>query len=204
MKKVMEQSEERLSRIDAYNKLVDVAILTKTSSKAVADIVNNELGIECNASDVQEILKSSVSASDMHKIRREIEENASIKMENANGTSFLRKYVSFSGRISRSEYWVLKLLILPMMASILLCGVVMMWSKTGNDAGMLVLTVIIFICFIYFNIVADVRRLHDIGESGWLVLLELVPLANIVIAAFLFFKGSQSAGNQHKDLKSSH
>lgn len=52
MKKVMEQSEERLSRIDAYNKLVDVAILTKTSSKAVADIVNNELGIECNASDV--------------------------------------------------------------------------------------------------------------------------------------------------------
>ena len=161
MKKVMEQSEERLSRIDAYNKLVDVAILTKTSSKAVADIVNNELGIECNASDVQEILKSSVSASDMHKIRREIEGNASIKMENANGTSFLRKYVSFSGRISRSEYWALKLLILPMMASILLCGVVMMWSKTGNDAGMLVLTVIIFICFIYFNIVADVRRLQD-------------------------------------------
>ena len=204
MKKVMEQSEERLSRIDAYNKLVDVAILTKTSSKAVADIVNNELGIECNASDVQEILKSSVSASDMHKIRREIEGNASIKMENANGTSFLRKYVSFSGRISRSEYWALKLLILPMMASILLCGVVMMCSKTGNDAGMLVLTVIIFICFIYFNIVADVRRLHDIGESGWWVFLKLVPLANIVIAAFLFFKGGQAVGNQHRDLRASH
>lgn len=63
-----------------------------------------------------------------------------------------------------------------------------MWSKTGNDAGMLVLTVIIFICFIYFNIVADVRRLHDIGESGWWVFLKLVPLANIVIAAFLFLK----------------
>ena len=91
----MEQSEERLSRINAYNKLVDAAILTKTSSKSVADIVNHELGIECNASDVQEILKSSVSASDMHKIRREIEENASIKMENANGTSFLRKICQF-------------------------------------------------------------------------------------------------------------
>ena len=84
MKKVMEQSEERLSRIDAYNKLVDVAILTKTSSKAVADIVNNELGIECNASDVQEILKSSVSASDMHKIRREIEGNSSICSQKEN------------------------------------------------------------------------------------------------------------------------
>ena len=45
--KVMEQSEERLSRINAYNKLVDAAILTKTSSKSVADIVNHELGIEC-------------------------------------------------------------------------------------------------------------------------------------------------------------
>lgn len=200
----MEQSEERLSRINAYNKLVDAAILTKTSSKSVADIVNHELGIECNASDVQEILKSSVSASDMHKIRREIEENASIKMENANRTSFLRKYVSFSGRISRSEYWALKLLILPIMVIILLNGVAMVWDKTGNDLGILVLFVIIFISYIYFNIVADVRRLHDIGESGWLVLLELVPLVNIVIAAFLFFKGSQSAGNQHKDLKSSH
>lgn len=200
----MEQSEERLSRINAYNKLVDAAILTKTSSKSVADIVNHELGIECNASDVQEILKSSVSASDMHKIRREIEENASIKMENANGTSSLRKYVSFSGRISRSEYWALKLLILPIMVIILLNGVAMVWDKTGNDLGILVLFVIIFISYIYFNIVADVRRLHDIGESGWLVLLELVPLVNIVIAAFLFFKGSQSAGNQHKDLKSSH
>ena len=200
----MEQSEERLSRINAYNKLVDAAILTKTSSKSVADIVNHELGIECNASDVQEILKSSVSASDMHKIRREIEENASIKMEIANGTSFLRKYVSFSGRISRSEYWALKLLILPIMVIILLNGVAMVWDKTGNDLGILVLFVIIFISYIYFNIVADVRRLHDIGESGWLVLLELVPLVNIVIAAFLFFKGSQSAGNQHKDLKSSH
>ena len=200
----MEQSEERLSRIDAYNKLVDVAILTKTSSKAVADIVNNELGIECNASDVQEILKSSVSASDMHKIRREIEENASIKMENANGTSFLRKYVSFSGRISRSEYWALKLLILPIMVIILLNGVAMVWDKTGNDSGILVLFVIIFISYIYFNIVADVRRLHDIGESGWLVLLELVPLVNIVIAAFLFFKGGQAVGNQHRDLRASH
>lgn len=200
----MEQSEERLSRINAYNKLVDAAILTKISSKSVADIVNHELGIECNASNVQEILKSSVSASDMHKIRREIEGNASIKMENANGTSFLRKYVSFSGCISRSEYWALKLLILPIVAIILLYGVAMVWDKTGNDSGILVLFVIIFISYIYFNIVADFRRLHDIGESGWLVLLKLVPLANIVIAAFLFFKGSQSAGNQHKDLKSSH
>ena len=169
----MEQSEERLSRINAYNKLVDAAILAKTSSKSVADIVNHELGIECNAA-------------------------------NANVTSFLRKYVSFSGRISRSEYWALKLLILPIVAIILLYGVAMVWDKTGNDSGILVLFVIIFISYIYFNIVADVRRLHDIGESGWLVLLELVPLANIVIAAFLFFKGSQSAGNQHKDLKSSH
>ena len=53
--KVMEQSEERLSRINAYNKLVDAAILAKTSSKSVADIVNHELGIECNAANVQEI-----------------------------------------------------------------------------------------------------------------------------------------------------
>ena len=43
----------------------------------------------------------------------------------------------------------------------------MVWDKTGNDLGILVLFVIIFISYIYFNIVADVRRLHDIGAVSY-------------------------------------
>lgn len=199
----MEQVEKKLSRIDAYNKLVDVAILTKTSSKVIAEIMNNELGIECNAGNVQDVLRSSVSASDMHKIRREIEENSSIKRRNANKTTFLKKYISFSGRISRSEYWMLKLLILPMMAILFFIGVAMVLRITGKDAGVLG-GIIIFICFVYFNIVADIRRLHDIGKSGWFLLWGLIPLVGIIITVILFCRDSQSVSNQHRDLKVSH
>ena len=188
----MEQVEEKLSRIDAYNKLVDVAILTKTSSKVIAEIMTKELGIECNAVNVQDVLRSSVSASDMHKIRREIEENMAIKRRNINRTTFLKKYISFSGRISRSEYWMLKLLILPMMAILFFIGVAM------------VSRIIIFICFVYFNIVADVRRLHDIGKSGWCLLWGLVPLVGIIITVILLCRDSQSVSNQHRELKVSH
>ena len=142
----MEQVEEKLSRIDAYNKLVDVAILTKTSSKVIAEIMTKELGIECNAVNVQDVLRSSVSASDMHKIRREIEENMAIKRRNINRTTFLKKYISFSGRISRSEYWMLKLLILPMMAILFFIGVAMVSRITGEDVGVLAG---IIICLLY-------------------------------------------------------
>lgn len=199
----MEQAEEKLLRIDAYNKLVDVAILTKTSSKVIAEIMNNELGIECNAGNVQDVLRSSVSASDMHKIRREIEENSSIKRRNANKTTFLKKYISFSGRISRSEYWMLKLLILPMMAILFFIGVAMVSRITGEDVGVLA-GIIIFICFVYFNIVADVRRLHDIGKSGWFLLWGLVPLVGIIITVILLCRDSQSVSSQHRELKVSH
>ena len=199
----MEQVEEKLSRIDAYNKLVDVAILTKTSSKVIAEIMTKELGIECNAVNVQDVLRSSVSASDMHKIRREIEENMAIKRRNINRTTFLKKYISFSGRISRSEYWMLKLLILPMMAILFFIGVAMVSRITGEDVGVLA-GIINFICFVYFNIVADVRRLHDIGKSGWFLLWGLVPLVGIIITVILLCRDSQSVSNQHRELKVSH
>lgn len=199
----MEQVEEKLLRIDAYNKLVDVAILTKTSSKVIAEIMTKELGIECNAGNVQDVLRSSVSASDMHKIRREIEGNSSIKRRNANKTTFLKKYISFSGRISRSEYWMLKLLILPMMAILFFIGVVMVSRITGEDAGVLA-GIIFFICFVYFNIVADVRRLHDIGKSEWFLLWKLVPLVGIIITVILLCRDSQSVSNKHRELKVSH
>lgn len=76
-----------------------------------------------------------------------------IKRRNINRTTFLKKYISFSGRISRSEYWMLKLLILPMMAILFFIGVAMGTMRTGEDVGVLA-GIIIFICFVYFNIVA--------------------------------------------------
>lgn len=41
-----------------------------------------------------------------------------------------------------------------------------------------------------------IRRLHDIGHSGWWVLLLLVPLANVVIWLYAGLRAGDSMGNR--------
>ena len=49
---------------------------------------------------------------------------------------------------------------------------------------------IIFMIYVVFSM--HVRRLHDFGQSGWLLLLSFVPFINfIVFLILLFYPGSQ-------------
>jgi uncharacterized membrane protein YhaH (DUF805 family) len=43
----------------------------------------------------------------------------------------------------------------------------------------------------------QIRRWHDMGHSGWLVLLAFVPFANLVIFVFMFFVPGTVGPNQY-------
>ncbi|RKG33611.1 DUF805 domain-containing protein [Acinetobacter guerrae] len=43
----------------------------------------------------------------------------------------------------------------------------------------------LYIFFLYYNFVFIVRRLHDRNQNGWLSLLYLVPLVNIIFMIYL-------------------
>lgn len=56
----------------------------------------------------------------------------------------------------------------------------------------LVLPSIYSLAILVPSLAAMVRRLHDIGKSGWNVLLSLIPLVgSIVLLVFLFQRGDQ-------------
>lgn len=76
----------------------------------------------------------------------------------------LNKYGDFSGRASRSEYWYFYLFVL-------VADLILSYSKVPivDTYGSLV--------FILPSFAAAARRMHDIGRSGWWM---LVPIANIV------------------------
>lgn len=60
----------------------------------------------------------------------------------------------------------------------------------------IILVVILYIAFIYFSIIFMIRRLHDRNHSGWLALLMLVPLVNVIFAIYLLFaKGDAETNN---------
>ena len=69
-------------------------------------------------------------------------------------------------------------------------------SFGGLSAISILLFVIFYIVLIYFSFVFVIRRLHDINQTGWLSLLFLVPLVNIIFALYvLFAKGTAGPNN---------
>lgn len=52
-----------------------------------------------------------------------------------------------------------------------------------------------WICFfVPLTIVAGIRRLHDLGRSGWFLLLAFVPVVNVVMMLLLLFAKGKPVG----------
>jgi uncharacterized membrane protein YhaH (DUF805 family) len=87
------------------------------------------------------------------------------------------KYVDFSGRASRSEYWWFALFIL--LGSCVL-SIFSHWLNLLFVLGTLLP-----------SLAAASRRLHDTGRSGWWQLIGLIPLIGIIVLiVFLAQEGS--------------
>lgn len=74
-------------------------------------------------------------------------------------------------------------------------------SDTSNYWSTFPLANVISIAFmisaLIFNISLHVRRLHDIGKSGWLLLVLLLPLINIFGFLYLAFKEGENKDNKY-------
>jgi uncharacterized membrane protein YhaH (DUF805 family) len=79
-----------------------------------------------------------------------------------------RKYVDFSGRASRSEYWWF----------LLAYFVVAVVAQLINRY----LPAVVILAVLLPLLAATVRRLHDIGKSGWMSLRSLVPTLGVTQA----------------------
>jgi uncharacterized membrane protein YhaH (DUF805 family) len=86
------------------------------------------------------------------------------------------KYVSFSGRASRSEYWWFQLFYF-----IVVIGISFASYAASADGGTSFVLLIWEIGNILPLIAVQVRRLHDTDRSGWWCLLALIPLVGWII-----------------------
>lgn len=99
----------------------------------------------------------------------------------------LRQYVDFSGRARRKEYWMFCLFNI-------IFGIIL--AILDALIGMNVLSVIYSIGVLLPSLAVCVRRLHDIGKSGWNYFLILIPLVGAIILLVWFCKQGESAGNK--------
>lgn len=104
----------------------------------------------------------------------------------------LSKYVDFSGRASRSEYWFFFLFVL--LVSFVAGLIDGLTAENPNDMG--ILGAIVSLVFLLPNISIATRRLHDVGRSGWWQLLYLTIIGIFVVLFWLCTK-SDPGSNQY-------
>ena len=92
------------------------------------------------------------------------------------------KYVTFSGRSSRSAYWWWYLF------GILVLVVSLAIDYALGAGG--ILYVLVALAMLLPNLAVLVRRLHDAGHSGWWLLIGLLPLIGAIVLLVFTLQGS--------------
>ena len=80
-----------------------------------------------------------------------------------------KKFAVFSGRARRKEYWMFLLLNMAVTGALFVVDVMM--GLDNGAAGFGVLSGIYSLAVFLPSLAVTIRRLHDSGRSGWLMLL---------------------------------
>jgi uncharacterized membrane protein YhaH (DUF805 family) len=100
----------------------------------------------------------------------------------------MRHYADFSGRASRSEYWLFVLIFFIIYA---VCFALDYNAIGIGPSGIPPLTLIAYLAHFVPGLAVLVRRLHDIDRSGWWLLISLVPvLGSIWLLVLLCSEGT--------------
>lgn len=120
---------------------------------------------------------------------------------------YFRKYATFSGRASRSEFWWWALV--NGIASLILN----VFTLVGGAADAtlrhdgtsvpgpvywigLIVSTVISLAIIVPNLALSVRRLHDTNMSGWTVLLALIPFVGAILILVFMAQPSKPEGQR--------
>ena len=113
---------------------------------------------------------------------REVDQD--VNFFNAIKICLTQKYAKFSGRASRSEYWYFTLF-----------SFIVMVLSSGMDALLGLSWLVLFIPML----AVSVRRLHDIGKSGWYYLIALIPYLGWFVLLYWMCKASDEYTNDYDD-----
>lgn len=101
------------------------------------------------------------------------------------------KYCNFEGRARRSEYWWFAL------ANGVVSYLVNLIGGLISPTVGLVLSCIVCLGLLLPGLGVSVRRLHDIGKSGWMLLVALIPIVGAIILLVWCAKDGDPQPNQY-------
>jgi uncharacterized membrane protein YhaH (DUF805 family) len=102
-------------------------------------------------------------------------------------TVYIRKYAQFSGTASRSEYWYSVLFSVVFSIALQFIGAAMHSH---------VLSFLYSVASLLPSLAVTIRRLHDVGKSGWWYCLAFTIVGAFVLL-FWFCQKGYVAGNKY-------
>jgi uncharacterized membrane protein YhaH (DUF805 family) len=113
----------------------------------------------------------------------------------------IKQYADFQGRARRTEYWMFSLFCFIIMLVATALDNILGTKFEGNYYGLLYALCTLALCIP--SLAVSVRRLHDIGKSGWMFLISLIPIVGaiwlIVLMATEGNHGANAYGPDPKD-----
>lgn len=107
-------------------------------------------------------------------------------------------YANFEGRARRSEYWYYVLfygILYIALYAIAIAGLAMDIPVLGMIGGGLAM--IFGLANLIPNLAVGVRRLHDTGKSGWMLLVGFIPLIGAILLIVWLASDSTPGSNQY-------
>lgn len=104
-------------------------------------------------------------------------------------TKVLKNYAVFHGRARRKEYWMF-----------VLFNVIFSFAALIIDAVLGTAAVFYFlyaVAVLIPGLAVTVRRLHDVGKSGWMILITLIPLIGGIWLLVLLFTEGNPGNNEY-------
>ena len=105
-----------------------------------------------------------------------------------------KQYADFSGRARRKEYWIFSLINYIIIFFLYILQIVLIESTLW-----LIFPIIFFLYAVAVflpGIAVNIRRLHDIGKSGWWYLIYLKPIIGAIWLTVLMCLDSEPGENQ--------
>ncbi len=99
----------------------------------------------------------------------------------------IRQFADFKGRARRKEFWMFALV--NFVVSLVI-------SIVGSIIGTTLLSTIYSLAILLPSLGVGVRRLHDVGKSGWYMLASLIPVIGWIWLLILVVQDSQPGDNQ--------
>ena len=103
----------------------------------------------------------------------------------------LKRYADFNGRASRAEYWMFTLI-----SFIIYLILYLIDKKITPSSNVQVISTVYYLAVLLPSLAVNVRRLHDVGRSGWWSLISVIPIIGWIVYLIWVIRDGQPAANQ--------